>query len=553
MSELTPHLTEFLVTRRQRLKDRGFLINILTKTGNRPEILLSPASMEAVKSISGTGKVFFLEHSLSQPVYPDLKSVIPPEQAKALDPMDAWIYEHNLPRIKSESDALMLMREYQNWSCLPDEEKAITNKSSVEMRGCEEFQALGHLLQSGVPKKEDYYLVELVDDQTADRVLAYIEPNADYTGFTVDVLSDTPEERLMTEVDTFTLSPGQIECRLDGPVLTTVGRFIVNYLFLAYPFGDQFSYVNQEIILDNGDIIDTVTKARDEGKLDIMRYMRFMDNVYFLGHFTELCTPCLSERALSTDPNLRARKQELLKQNAEHINDPLVIANIEKELIAMDKAYIKGDVSERFYKPLGKKSMDLWRKKTYIAVGGIEAFSKDSSKYLMIKNSLEEGMNLEDLPKYGNESRKGSYQRGHETRNGGALTKYIIRAFHDSRITEEDCGTKRGVEVDFTKHEIKKFRGRSIWYKGGWTVITGENMKEIPPGKYVMRSPQYCTAKNNGYCYACMGRLYAEMGLEQLTMTAVDISTTFMNASMKNMHGSNVSTLDISSVDAFIL
>ena len=553
MSELQPHLREFLTTRRHRLKDRGFLINILTKTANRPEILLSPAAMADVRALSGTEKSFPLARTLSAPVYPDLQSVLTPEQAKGLDPMDAWIYKTNLPRIKSESDALMLMREYQNWSCLQDDQKAIIDKSSMEMRGCTEEEAMRHLLQSRVPRKEDYYLVELVDDQTGDRVLAYIEPDPDFTSFRATVLSDAPEERLMTEIDTFTLSPGDIECRLDAPVVTTVGRFIVNYLFLAYPFGSQFAYVNQEVILDNGDIVDMVTKARDEGKLDIPRYMAFMDNVYFLGHFTELCTPCLSEKALSTDPNLRARKLELFKENAGHLDDPLVIAKIEAELIAMDKAHIKGDVSERFYKPLGKKSMDLWRKKTYIAVGGIEAFSKDTSKYLMIKNSLEEGMNLEDLPKYGNESRKGSYQRGHETRNGGALTKYIIRAFHDSRITEEDCGTKRGVEVDFTKQAIKDFRGRSIWYKGGWTVITGENMKEIPPGKYIMRSPQYCTAKDNGYCYVCMGQLYAEMGLEQLTMTAVDISTTFMNASMKNMHGSNVSTLDISSVDAFIL
>ena len=448
MSELIPFLKDFLVRHRKHLKERGFLINLLTKTRNRPELLLSPSSFKRAEE--HPGELLPLAGSLSAPIYPDLKDRISPEQAKGLDPMDAWIYENNLPRIKTESDALMLMREYQNWSCLPDDQKAVIDKSSQSMRGCTEQEAVAHILESGVLRTDEYYIVNLVDDTSGVRKMAYIAPTPELDAIAVTVLGD-PDTRLMTEIDTFTLNPGEIECQISEPVTTTVGRYIVNYLFLAMPFGDQFPYVNQEVFLDKGDIIDMVTKARDDGKLDIPQYMRFMDNVYFLGHFTELCTPCLSERSLTTDPDLLARKRELFKENADRINDPKVISEMEAELIAMDKAYIKGDVSERFYKPLGSKSMDLWRKKTYIAVGGIEAFSKDSSKYLLIKNSLEEGMTLEDLPKYGNESRKGSYQRGHETRNGGALTKYIIRAFHDSRITEDDCGTRKGVTVDFSK------------------------------------------------------------------------------------------------------
>ena len=550
MSEVPSNLKKFLVRNRRRFKEREFLITILTRTANRPVLFLAPAFIEDVRVNSANGDMVKVDltRSLSKPIYPDMVGPVPKEKLATLHPILQWSFEHNLPRIVSE-DPFQILKEYQNWSCLSDEEKAIVDESSKAMRDCTEAEYY-EFMTTRNSLDDRKKVIELIDDQSGKRYLADLVFQSGQSEVRLQILSDNLDARLMTEIDTFPCSSEDIPfCK--EPCVTTVGRFIVNQLFLD-PFDGKFPYQNQEIYIDNGDIIDLVTKAREAGELDLDAYKEFMNNVYFLGHFTELCTPCLSERALSTDPAIQKRKAELFEQYKGRLDDPIVIATIEKELIDMDKAYIKGDVAERFYKPLGGKT-SLWRKKTYIAVGGVEDFSKDSSKYVMIPNSLEEGMTLQDLPKYGNESRKGSYQRGHETRNGGALTKYIIRAFHDSRITEDNCGTERGVTVDFSRQEIKKFMGRMIWLNGAWTVITSDNVGNIPKGVYKMRSPMYCEAKNNGYCYACMGQMFRDMGWEQLTLTAVDITTTFMNAAMKNMHGSNVAYTEVSSLDAFVL
>ena len=72
-----------------------------------------------------------------------------------------------------------------------------------------------------------------------------------------------------------------------------------------------------------------------------------------------------------TDPAIKKRKAELIKQYEGQLNDPVIIAKIEDELIAMDKAYMKGDNSLRFYEAqFDSKTFDIWRKKLYITVGG---------------------------------------------------------------------------------------------------------------------------------------------------------------------------------------
>ncbi|MBO4736582.1 MAG: hypothetical protein J5614_09350, partial [Paludibacteraceae bacterium] len=367
----------------------------------------------------------------------------------------------------------------------------------------------------------------------------------------VCILSDDTTNRLMSEIDTVELDKGDMT-NVTSRITTTVGRMIVNQLAYCDPFGDLFPYENRALNLNDGDILKKINQALLDKKIAVDDYRKCLDNVFYLGHFTEICTPCLNEKSLTTDPNIKKRKAELLKQYEGQLDNPVVIAKIEDELIAMDKKYMEGDNSLRFYAPLGGATFNLWRKKLYISVGGIEAFSKDASKYEFLRNSLEEGVRVEDLSIYGNESRKGSYQRGHETQKGGYLTKSVIRAFHDSAVTRDDCGTRRGVPIDFSKHDISKFIGRYILLHGKWTEITKENLPTIPLTKYLMRSPLYCQCKN-GYCYHCVGRLYGDLNVRQLSLSIVDITTTFMLAAMKNMHGSKLSLYQLTSLDEFVL
>ena len=443
------------------------------------------------------------------------------------------------------------MMNYQNFASYPEEDQAKSDEFSKSIRGCTNFEYYQYVIE----KYLNHPVFEIIDLYDEDGKCYVADLTASISLFkegkiTLCILSDNPNVRLMTEVDTVDLNPGDIP-NVKEKITTTVGRIIVNQVCFVDPFGDIFPFQNKTMSLEK-DIFDVANAALIKKKITVPAFRKSMEGAFYLGHFSELCTPCLDEHALTTDPKIKKRKAELIEQYKDQLDDPVIIAKIEDELIAMDKEYMKGDNSLRFYAPLGGNTFNLWRKKLYIAVGGIEAFSKDSSKYDFLRNSLEEGVRIEDLSIYGNESRKGSYQRGHETQKGGYLTKEVIRAFHDSSITMKDCGTHKGVKVDFSVVDPKKFVGRYILLQNKWVEITSDNLSSIPRKTVLMRSPMYCQCKN-GYCYKCVGKFFEGLDVRQISMSIVDITNTFMSAAMKNMHGSKLAIFELTSLDDFVM
>ena len=551
MAAVSPIIRLFLLRHTQDFKLRKFLIHCLTKSV-KPGLILSDDLIKELKTKTEPYHVI-LSDSLTSPVLPELNNIYTETEIKQRNKLDQWMWEHNLPQITESSDLYKLLLNYQNFTTLSDEQQAEADEYSREVRSCSNVEYYQQTIDRYFNQQSLFEIVDLYSESGIGYIAEVVAtPDQIREGeISVCILSDDTTNRLMTETDTVELDSGDM-ANVKERMTTTVGRMIVNQLCYCDPFGDMFPYENKPLLLNKGDILNKINQSLLEKKISVESYRTCLDNVFYLGHFTELCTPCLDERSLTTDPNIKKRKAELLKQYEGQLDNPIVISKIEDELIAMDKEYMKGDNALRFYTPLGGATFDLWRKKLYISVGGIEAFSKDASKYEFLRNSLEEGVRVEDLAIYGNESRKGSYQRGHETQKGGYLTKNVIRAFHDSAITREDCGTRRGVFIDFGRFDISKFIGRYILLHGKWIEVTKENMASIPPQKYLMRSPLYCQCKN-GYCYHCVGRLFGELDVRQLSLSIVDITTTFMLAAMKNMHGSKLALYQLTSLDDFVL
>lgn len=546
MSKLSPLLKDFLLRNASHYKNRKFLIHILTKSV-KPGMEFKKELIEGARTHAQPTYIE-LTNSLDTPVYPDLKKQLAPETVKELDVINQWVYQNNIPLITENQDLHKLLLQYQNFTSFSVEEQASADMKSKELRDCTNVEYFERVLSKYFQDKEYYEIVQLNDSDGkyyVAEITASVKDIVEKKSVQVCILSDNPEERLMTEIDTLDLEPGGPVPNVTEKMTTTVGRVIVNQLVYVEPFGTTFPFENKVLNLGKGDVVSKLNDALLANKITVAAYKLSLDRVFYLGHFTELCLPCFSEKCLSTSDEVKKKKQELYKKYEGTLNDPETISKIEDELIALDKEYIKGDVSLRFYTPQGGKAFDLFRKKLYITVGGIEAFSDDSSKYEFLRNSLEDGIRVQDLPIYGNESRKGSYQRGHETRKGGAMTKDVIRAFHDSRISIEDCGTKRGVMIDFNKVPIEKFIGRYILLQNKWTELTKDLAKKLPKSSpYLMRSPLYCQCKE-GFCYKCVGKLFAELDVRQLSLTIVDISTTFMLASMKNMHGSKLALYEL--------
>lgn len=344
--------------------------------------------------------------------------------------------------------------------------------------------------------------------------------------------------------DDFDLRPNEIaNYTLYQTMNTTVGLFVLNYIVFVSSFGAAVPYYNDLWKVDN--IEQMVSDVLLEKKITVDQFYKFVDNMYFCGHFTELSVPTFTERSFSTDKQVLIRKAELLKEYAGQLSDPIIVKKIEDELMVLDRAHIKGDASERFYVPLGAgKAFGIHRKKMFLTVGGIESFDEGTGAYDFITNSLREGWNKNDFVVICNEIRKGSYFRGKETEKGGTLTKFLMRVFQNLEITQEDCETTMGLSFILTPELAKQYLGRTIIVNKKPIMLTTDNIARYTDIPVILRSPMYCQTKD-GLCYTCVGDRFRTLQIKRVGMLIVDISSTFTTLSMKNMHGTKIELVDI--------
>lgn len=332
------------------------------------------------------------------------------------------------------------------------------------------------------------------------------------------------------------------------PIKSTIGRYVLNYILLVDPFGDILSYVNEPF--NAGKIESDIVEAAFADKVTVKQIKTYNNNLYFIGHFTELCAPSMSEKSLSTDPNIKKHRDMLLEQHKDELDDPIILSKIEDELIAMDKEYLKDDPSQGFYISSGK-AYDICRKRMLVTGGMIGDFG-DNTKYHFVNQSLDEGWATEDLPVLFNDIRKGSYNRAVSTAEGGTESKFLSRIFQDTKIVEHNCKTTKGLEVYLGEDVIDMYNYRYIITSSGIVALTPDIIKSYLNKKVIMRSPQYCKT-TNGLCAICMGQVFEKLNKKLLNMEAVNIGSSFLQASMKSMHGVKSSFNNIENLDTFIM
>lgn len=547
--ELPIHKKEFLIKYRQRLLERAFLIDIMTQVGGRPVFPLYESEAITPERTSVTVQ-------LSAPPDDAVYIPIPEHQMEGNVVLQNVAMKEIALVYPFQDDLFQLLFQYRNYMALTPEKKEEADQFSKELYNKTNPELFEHYTSAKynymrfnkyVMQPGDVFLVSVVNsDQSC---LVYLdEINRDNWTLRLNYL-DNGIQRVFNEIDTFLLHPGEIPNNKEE-VTTTVGRYLLNQLLLVEPFGDKIPYQNG--VFSVGYVDSIISKALQEKEIAVEQYKRYIDHLYFIGHFTELCVPTYSRKSLTTDPNVKKVKQELMEKYKDRLNDPNVIMEIENTLIAMDKNYLKDDTAMRFYGPLGDKPFNISRKKMYLTVGGVEEFSKTTGNFVFIPNSLSEGMTAATMPAMANETRKGSFNRGDQTKLGGALTKRITRVLQDLVISEQDCGTHLGLTMDFTKYKVGRYLGSYIWDGSDWILLTEQNMGQFQGKVCVVRSPMYCKAKQ-GLCYRCMGEIYAKKDAKHIALDAVDITSTFTTDALKSMHGTKISTYQIDDLNQFVL
>lgn len=398
-----------------------------------------------------------------------------------------------------------------------------------------------------IPNKKDSDLYDLQKSDPLDHYYVYGVTKIDATNILLTKLSDDSFVPVYNMQDKFHIEDGMIANYKGPSILTDVGKFFINYLLFVDPFGDKIPYQNKLISIDVADKL--VQQLVLDDKTNRQEYNKYVNNAFWFGEDGSITVQTLSERSLGTDPKIAKRKQELLEQHKNELNDPIVMAKIEDELIAMDKAYIKGDVSEPFFQAVGGKAYKEQRKKMYIMVGLMPDFSKDINDTVTVLNNMDKGYQIEDMPAVTNEIRRGAYGRAKGTAAGGYESKFITRAFQDIRITKEDCGTKRGKTFVLEDRYKKLFIGRFLT---NGTTLTADNIDDYVGKKITIRSPMYCECKD-GLCYRCCDKVINDCRLENIGMQTLAIADVMITVQMKSMHASSINTYKVEDIKRFLI
>lgn len=342
------------------------------------------------------------------------------------------------------------------------------------------------------------------------------------------------------------LVPGDV-ANLNAKVRTTYGNIVANYMVLVYPFRSilpfrvgRFSLRDVEkdiekLLTTNPDDMEA---PRDPNIMYVVDYLKYTRGAGMLAGISHLCVPSATEKSMTTHPDMDKLKKKLLEQYKGRLHDPVVIAAIEKELVALDTEYLKGDLSEGFL--LSKKSRNVIRKKSHILVGLITAFD-ESGKGELVPRSLADGVIAEDLVAMANDTREGSYDRGADTALGGYEVKQMLNITQNTVIVGEDCGTKLTFPMTISKDNMDTLNGSY--------AQVGKELVLLDPdtiGKYLgttlnVRTPYFCRQTKSNICKVCVGAMYASRPTS-LPSAISSIGSAFMSIFMASMHAKVLET-----------
>ena len=360
---------------------------------------------------------------------------------------------------------------------------------------------------------------------------------------------DLPSDFKLSFYTKFDLHKGMIDnFKESKPVETTIGVFILNQNVLVKSFGDSIPYVNG--LWNIGKVENDIARLTISGEISPDQALNYATNVYALSGLNDFCVPALSEKAVTSNPEVSAKREELFAKYKDQMDDPNVLIAIEKELITMDKNKMKGDVSNGFM--IFGKNYTTQRKRMFLTLGILPSFGGSKAGFNFSKSNLNDGWDLKELDILANDIRQGFYSRAKSTALGGAESKMLGRNFQDSKISEDDCHTHRGLDIVITETNKKDFVFRNIVVEDGILELNESNIGRYIGKRVTVRSPMYCATKD-GYCYACLDTRFKKIGVELLNIFPIGISSTMVTQSLKKMHASVTSLLDITDINDILL
>ncbi|EAB7368891.1 hypothetical protein BZ973_01060 [Salmonella enterica subsp. enterica serovar Enteritidis] len=348
------------------------------------------------------------------------------------------------------------------------------------------------------------------------------------------------DEELFVPEEQFELRP-EMYPGLAGPIPTTVGRYVFNWIAIYYAFGTRLPYLaeSRDPLAYRKEMYERCVEYDDtdpDNEDAIRPYMigRFVGGLHELAPLCRGIAPTGTIRSLTTHPDAYKVRDALLLKHKDELDNPAVIVMIEKALDELDKEWLSGDQSVEFY----SSPKARMRRRKLMLMYGIQTAFKEGADFTLIPTSLMEvdQTGMKYLVEKFNDTREGSFMRGAETAKGGEQVRIIQMIFQNHKIVPGDCGTKLTHAVVINQYNYKRYVGMNAMVNGKVTQLTEEYLK-TQFGKVVrLRRPILCQQGHVDCCAACSSAHKAE----EPRAIAADISSGFSNVmttAMGAMHG----------------
>lgn len=366
----------------------------------------------------------------------------------------------------------------------------------------------------------------------------------------VKIDDSKPNSALFSMGEEILIDPSWIP-NLSKEVSVLTGTLIVNQILLVENFGAKIPFVEDSIrirpieefiVAHRGEVIKG--QERDPKKIYLDEYLSMGKSIEYLKTLMTLSVYSLTERNILPPPNIDAKKKELASKYGDQLNDSVILAKYEKELLEFDKDYMKGDPSDG--KLIDGKIRNNGRRKLFLT-SGAEGGLKGAM--VPVTQSLFEGppLNPKSFTAIVNGSRAGSYFRGVDTVKGGVSAKIVIRVLSTFEVKEGDCGTLLGIERTYNKFTLPNLVGRKLAGSKNSEIVENLNAAGNYLGKAIrVRSTMYCQYPGQTFCEACAGPKLSRFK-KGLAIPGTDLTSMILAASMASMHknGFTIAKLDL--------
>jgi len=328
---------------------------------------------------------------------------------------------------------------------------------------------------------------------------------------------------------------------INEKIETKVGNLIINAVTIIPAFNTKVDFISIPITIN---LLESIIVKRLNIDVTVNEMVNFIDRLFYITNFSLFTNIAATHKNITSPPNFKKQKEEILAKYKDKLTDPIELVNFEKELVAIDDEYLKGDPTVG--KVLSGKVKNIARKKMLLSFGYERGFN-DTTEITPIIKSLEEGWDVSDeaFSSYINAMRSGAYSRGKETELGGVTYKKLQRSLSGLIIVDEDCGTTEGLQLLINKSNVNSLLYREVKVGTKWVLITNVNESNAYIGKnIILRSAMHCKYKGDGFCYHCLSNTL-KSNPNGISMLASELSSSVLNMFMALMHGVALSTTNI--------